>query len=214
MIIGVSINGVIRDHIGSVRNMYRKYFPFEPCEVRSYDDITNLPLPDEIIRQKEVEFDHNFSGDVESIIVSETVTVENEVSSLTDMFYVKFPYEIYGLADEVDDFNVFNLNGMVSEFKNHDFMLLSSESGKGIPATYYFLSKTTCGVETVKFTKELEECWKHVDVMITDRPEIINSKPDGKIVVKVIRPFNIDLKSDYEINSINEISKSNFINIL
>jgi hypothetical protein len=41
--------------------------------------------------------------------------------------------------------------------------------------------------------------------MITDHPEILKTKPTGKITIKIEKPFNQDIDSDYTIRSIKEL---------
>ena len=41
-----------------------------------------------------------------------------------------------------------------------------------------------------------------MDVLITANPKTLESKPNGKISIKVNTPYNKDVVADYEINSI------------
>jgi hypothetical protein len=41
--------------------------------------------------------------------------------------------------------------------------------------------------------------------MITDHPEILNSKPEGKKVIKIEKPFNQEISADYTIRSVKEL---------
>jgi hypothetical protein len=84
-------------------------------------------------------------------------------------------------------------------------MITRREAGRSVSATLFFLSKTGCMIQDVKFTMGLTDCWKYNDIMVTDHPEIIKSKPEGKIVIKVEKPFNEDLESDYVIRTVREL---------
>jgi hypothetical protein len=49
------------------------------------------------------------------------------------------------------------------------------------------------------------DCWDFVDCMITDHPEVLNSKPEGKITIKIEKTFNSEIVSDYSIRSVREL---------
>jgi hypothetical protein len=85
------------------------------------------------------------------------------------------------------------------------FTLMSREIGMSIPSTLFFLAKTKSQCQNIKFLKDNRHHWSHVNVMVTDHPDIIQSKPEGSIVIKVIKPFNADLESDFEITSIRDL---------
>ena len=87
---------------------------------------------------------------------------------------------------------------------------MSREIGPSVPSTYFFLSKTSCQVRDIKFISDNKEHWIHVDVMITDHPDILLSKPEGKISIKIEKEFNKDIESDYTIESIKGIQNHEF----
>ena len=89
--------------------------------------------------------------------------------------------------------------------KKHEMYIISREAGRSVPATLFFLSKTACMVQNLKFVLGNEDCWEHVDCMITDHPEILQSKPEGKITIKIDKPYNTDIVSDYTIRTVREL---------
>jgi len=89
--------------------------------------------------------------------------------------------------------------------KEHQIIITSREAGRSVPSTLFFLSKTGCMVQDLKFTMGTTDCWNHVDIMITDHPEILKSKPENKKVIKIERPFNEEIPSDYTIKSVKEL---------
>ena len=84
-------------------------------------------------------------------------------------------------------------------------IITSREAGRGVSATLFFLSKTGCMIQDIKFTLGTKDCWEFVDCMITDHPEILNSKPEGKISIKIGKPFNEEIPSDYTVRSVKEL---------
>ena len=106
--------------------------------------------------------------------------------------------------------NELDLN--ISSNKKHQLIITSREAGRSVPATLFFLSKTGCMIQDIKFTMGTTDCWQFVDVMVTDHPEILNSKPEGKITIKVEKPFNMDIPADYTINTVKELLGLEIIN--
>jgi hypothetical protein len=41
--------------------------------------------------------------------------------------------------------------------------------------------------------------------MVTDHPEILNSKPEGKKVIKIEKPFNQEIPADYTVKNVREL---------
>lgn len=62
-------------------------------------------------------------------------------------------------------------------------------------------------VREVKFVSDSTHSWDYVDVMVTDHPDVINSKPTDKICVMVEKEFNKELSNDYTIKTIKELSE-------
>ena len=89
----------------------------------------------------------------------------------------------------------------------HEIELVSREVNKAIPSTLFFLSKTGCRATNIRFVKNYENEWDGVEVLITANPKALESKPSGKISVKVKTNYNTDVKADYEIDSILDFMK-------
>ena len=53
--------------------------------------------------------------------------------------------------------------------------------------------------------REYGKIWEYVDVLITADPEILNTKPNGKISIKVINHYNKNCQSDYTVIDLKEI---------
>jgi hypothetical protein len=59
--------------------------------------------------------------------------------------------------------------------------------------------------QNVKFVTDNKDHWEYVDIMVTDHPDIITSKPEGKGVIKVNWPHNETASSDWSIDTIHEL---------
>jgi hypothetical protein len=182
MKIGISINEVLRDFIGQLAYTYSKYI--EDIDI-TQDDVTSFNLIE------------HFKFD--------------DINKLNSFLYLEAPLEIFGHADQMSDglmnhFNNFLMD--IKDFGEHEILLVSREVEKSIPSTLFFLSKTGCRADNLKFVGKNSEEWADVDVLITANPEALESKPSGKISVKVKTSYNKNTSSDYEIDSILDFIKN------
>lgn len=176
--IGIEINDVIRDFISQLEYTYNKYIDgpdinIEKNPVRSFNLIEHFPF--------------------------------DNIGELNKFLYHDAALEIFGHADEVEHNLINRLNLFVMDMRDlygHEVILISREVMRAIPATLFFLSKTACMVETIKFSQTHEALWDGVDVLITANPETLKCQPTGKVSVKVNRTYNIESNSDYNINSL------------
>jgi hypothetical protein len=214
MKIGVSVNGVLRDYFGRIEKIHTKYFNPEDGQevvIKDYDLEKWLWFPQEEVVRNEIEFNPNFNEKefVKSESTFELKEVRDEEITVEDFIYDKCCLEIHGYADEVIDGAVRSINELDLHLKtlskDNQIVITSREAGRTVPSTLFFLSKTGCMIQDIKFTMGTTDCWQDVDVMITDHPEILNSKPEGKITIKVEKSFNQDINSDYSIRSVKEL---------
>lgn len=214
MKIGVSVNGVLRDFFGRVERIHTKYFNPEDGQevvIKDYDLEKWLWFPQEEVVRQEIEFNPNFNEKefVTSDSSFEMTEVKDDEITVEDFVYDKCCLEIFGYADEVIDGAVQSINDLELHFKTigkeHEMIITSREAGRSVAATLFFLSKTGSMIQNIKFTMGTTDCWQFVDVMITDHPEILNSKPEGKKVIKIEKPFNQEIPADYTIRSVKEL---------
>jgi hypothetical protein len=213
MKIGVSLDGVLRDLFGKIEDTHQKYFPEEEEEnkvkILDYDFDKWLHFPEEEIKQTELEFNPEFN-ESDSIEVEQNLTITNVKEQVTteEFLYEKCTLEIFGYAGEEINSAMETLNQLIIENPEHEFIVISREIGLSVPATFFFLSKTKCMCQNIKFVKDYESVWEFVDVMITDHPKIITSKPQNKVCVKINKQFNkLNVQSNIDIKSIKEIDK-------
>lgn len=220
MRIGISIDGVLRDIFLQIENTFIKYFGSEDdpmVEVKDYDFNKWLVFPEEEVKQGEMIFDPDFketefieSGEsVELVKVTKRVTVE-------EFLYEKCTLEVFGYGNEVISSAVQTVNQLIIDNPQHEFILISREGGLAIPSTLFFLAKTKSTCSNIKFVTEYSKVWSLVDIMVTDHPNIIESKPDDKICVVIEKDFNDGVGTpNLKIKTIKEfdsLSISNLIN--
>lgn len=186
MKIGITIDGVIRDFITKFELVYDKYYPIVNEETGE-----NVSVKREIKDLELIKY-FKFSGGTKE---------------LNKFMYVDASLEIFGHAGEVKLNSVEHLNQLhnLIEDMGHTPIVISKELNNSKPATLFFLSKLSCKVNNIKFVRDYENKWDHVDVLITASPETLMSKPVDKISIKVINTYNKNCKSDYTIVDLKEL---------
>ena len=76
------------------------------------------------------------------------------------------------------------------------------EFNASIGYTYFFLSKMATRIREVFLPSDSSEIWKRSDVLVTADPKLIQSKPEGKTVIKIENDYNRNLTADYTFNSL------------
>jgi len=213
MKIGVSIDGVLRDFLGQVKETHLKYFPTEEgeeeIEIKDYDLEKWVIFPEEKVKKGEMEFNPDFNEEdfLESGEDTKLIEVKDRVT-LDEFLYEKCTVEIFGYANESISSAVETLNQLIIDNPKHEFILISREGGMAIPSTLFFLAKTKSSCPNIKFVKEYSKVWDYVDVMITDHPKILTTKPINKLSIVVDKKYNEEVKqSGTRIKTIKEIDE-------
>ena len=213
MKIGVSIDGVLRDFLGQVKETHLKYFPTEEgeeeIEIKDYDLEKWVIFPEEKVKKGEIEFNPDFNEEdfLESGEDTKLIEVKDRVT-LDEFLYEKCTVEIFGYADESITSAVETLNQLIIDNPKHEFILISREGGMAIPSTLFFLAKTKSSCPNIKFVTEYSKVWDYVDVMITDHPKILATKPINKLSIVVDKKYNEEVKqSGTRIKTIKEIDE-------
>ena len=182
MKIGITIDGVIRDFLTKFELVYDKYFPVNEEETLPERNITTLNLLDHF----------EFSGGT---------------TELNKFMYVDAALEIFGHANEKKLNSVEHLNQLhnLLEDMGHTPIVISKELNNSKPATLFFLSKLSAKINNIIFIREYDKKWDHVDILITANPITLNTKPVGKVSIKVINKYNKNVKADYTIVDLKEL---------
>jgi hypothetical protein len=210
-IIGISLNGTLRNYFKQIERTHTKYFNPEDGEevfIQDYDLEKWIKFPKEDVVRNEIEFNSNFNEKdfIKNDDSFEIQEVKDDEITVNDFIYDKCCLEIFGYADECIDGAVQSINDLsLQTTGKHKIIITSRETGRGVPASLFFLSKTGCMIQDIKFTMGIKDCWEFVDVMVTDHPEVLNSKPEGKKTIKIEKPFNQEIKSDFTVRSVREL---------
>lgn len=192
MKIGIEVNGVLRDTITKVFQVYEKWYIDNP-----------------LLEKKEGDFEYGVISEITSLNLSEHLKFENP-DDVYDFLYTEHCMEIFGHAPSVEmstfiDFNEF----YVDNRDKHEILIVSDEIGKSKPATLFFLSKFGCQVEKIKFYSKitLDSMWNEVDVLLTASPDLLLNHPENKKVIKFESPYNKEIQNDITIKEFKELNE-------
>ena len=188
MVVGITIDGVVRDFITKFESVYDKYYPVEEgTETEEQEGIKERVI--------------------NTLDLLEHFHFKDGEEELNKLLYVDASLEIFGHAGEVKLNSVEHLNQLhnIIEDMGHTPVVLSKELNNSKPATLFFLSKLSAKVNNIIFVRDYDKKWDHVDVLITANPTTLNCKPNDKISIKVINHYNKNCDSDYTIVDLKEI---------
>ena len=179
MVIGITVNGVLRDTLQKVISLYN--------------------------RQNETELDVE---ELKSLNLLEYLKFETE-EELLEWMYVECPMEIFGngLAFRDNIFNT--LNTFYKDFRDeHEIIIVSEEIEKSKSATLFFLAKYGCLIDNIKFfglNSFYDKAWEDVDMLITTDSQLLQKKPENKKSIKIEDRFNKEINSDFTISELEQI---------
>jgi len=185
MKIAIDINDVIRDNMSRFMEVYQKYmdpqFEIKLEDIDSFDQMEVYPFEDR--------------------------------DDLAKFKYVDYPYELYGRAQCCDKMLPYVLNDWtektlrdLDEENVPEVMFFSPfEMGLSIQSTFAFLSGNTFRVREVYFPIDSMTIYDRADIVVTAQPSLIENCPEGKVVVKVNKPYNKECKAGYSFDSLMDI---------
>lgn len=187
MRIGIEINGVLRDTLKKISEVYEKWYienPYKDEEQKGeiLSELTSLDI------RKHLKF--------------------NDDDELYNFLYKEYTMEIFGHAGSVEYNGMNDLNDFYIDIRdNHDIIIVSDEIGKSKPASLFFLSKFGCLVENIKFYSEstINSLWSSVDVLLTGNPNLLLNHPDSVTLIKYETLYNKEIQSKHSITTIKDL---------
>ena len=130
-----------------------------------------------------------------------------------EFIYIDYPYEIFGCAKTMEKnlpTSITNWLSDISDIEDKEIKIIFYSLGEEaltIQSSYFFLSRIGTRVREVIFPTDLNEVWDKCDAVITASKSMVESKPQGKKVVLVKRPFNegCETSSDLVYESLTDI---------
>lgn len=202
--IGIEINGVLRDTIGKMTQLYEKHMIEEKDDSLKTFEIDMSGNTEELVSTEE--FEYKILSEVTSLNLMNHFNFNDE-NELYSFMYEDFAMQIFGHAASSETFTFNDLNELYFKYRDsNELLIVSDEMGKSKPASLFFLSKFGCLLEKIKFysNSTINSMWEEVDVLLTSNPSLLLEKPKDKIVIKYVTNYNKDVNCEYEINSLKE----------
>ena len=129
----------------------------------------------------------------------------NSKNSYFNFVYNDYAFELYGkcptatrnLSSELNDFTEKTLKDLDVDEEIELMFVSPFEYGQSIGNTYFFLSKLGTKVREVYFPQDSSTIWDKCDVLITANPALLDTKPEGKVSIKIKAEYNEDSDADY-----------------
>jgi hypothetical protein len=192
MKIAIEVNGVLRDTIKKIEQVYEKFY---------IDNVLN----------EQRDFVYEKVSDITSLKIQDHLKFKNE-DEVYDFLYTEHCMEIFGHAPSIE-YNTFNdLNDFYVDHRDkHDIVIISDEIGKSKPATLFFLSKFGCQIEKIYFYNQitLPKIWEEFDLLLTANPDLLLNHPSDKKIIKYNTIYNTQITNLQNIDNLKELK--NFI---
>ena len=191
MRIGIELNGVLRDTLRKIKEVYEKWYLENPF----LDD-----------SQKE-SFERKIISDMTTLDISNHLSFKDD-DDVYNFLYKEYTMEIFGHSGSVEASSMMDLNEFYFDMRDkHEITIVSDEIGKSKPSSLFFISKFGCLIENIKFYSEttINSMWDSIDVLLTANPNLLLNYPKDKLVIKYNTVYNKDVSSEHEISSIKEL---------
>jgi hypothetical protein len=192
MRVAIEINGVLRDTVKKIEQVYEKFYIENPLN-------------------EERDFEYGKISDITSLKIQEHLKFKDD-DEVYDFLYTEHCMEIFGHAPSTEYSSFNDLQDFyVDHREKHDILLISDEIGRSKPATLFFLSKFGCQIEKIVFYSQvtLNSVWNEIDLLLTANPDLLLNHPQGKKVIKYNTNYNTDINDIPNINTLKDLK--NFI---
>ena len=217
-VLAIGIDGTIRDVFSQFDNFYRRTFIKNDSLVQMDDNYNYVESAEEteeemLAMQRQIDDKINLPLDTFDLLNHYHFDTREDLDAF---MYTDCSFQIFGSSHSfpksMDSANFLQIFGEVSNL--FDVVLFAKCKNTSIVSTYHFLAKNACKVKNISFVDEYEDVWNFADVVISDCPEVFETKPKGKSCIKINHMYNSYSETDYSFDSINEIKNENFIKSL
>ena len=188
MKIAIEINGVLRDTVKKIEQVYEKFYV------------------ENILNEKR-DFEYEILSPITSLRLQDHLKFRDN-DELYDFLYTEHCMEIFGHASSTEYSTFIDLNDFYVDMRNnHDILLISDEIGKSKPATLFFLSKFGCQIEKIVFYSQftLQTVWNEIDLLLTANPDLLLNHPTDKKIIKYNTNYNTNITDLPNIDNIKEL---------
>jgi hypothetical protein len=188
MKIAIEVNGVLRDTVKKIEQVYEKFYV------------------ENILNEKR-DFDYEILSPITSLRLQDHLKFKDN-DELYDFLYTEHCMEIFGHASSTEYSTFIDLNDFYVDMRdNHEILLISDEIGKSKPATLFFLSKFGCQIEKIVFYSQftLQTVWNEIDLLLTANPDLLLNHPTDKKIIKYNTDYNTNITDLPNIDNIKEL---------
>ena len=209
MRIGIEINGVLRDTIGKITQVYQKNL-IDTIDEERFEKTYELDVSGNAEEISEiVPFEYKINLPIDSLEISNHFIFQNKEEEYSFIFE-DYVMEIFGHSPS-SEYTTFNdLNDVYINLRDkHDFIIVSDEIGKSKPASLFFLSKFGCQLEKVVFYSNytINSMWNEIDILLTSNPSLLLEHPSDKLVIKFETEYNKKIESIHTITTMKEFEE-------
>lgn len=211
--LGITINGVLRDFNFQFEKLYRKTFIKNESLVGMDDNFFAVEAEES---QEEYEKIKNLERELINTPVDTADLLNHfkfdDVESF-NKFLEDYTFPIYGAAPAMPkSFDTLLKIQQISEASKYfEVVLISTEKSQAISSTLHFLAKNGARIKNIKFVDRYSEVWKHCDILLSETPEVFETKPEGKLSVKLETLYNTYSQSDYSIKNLSDFVEIEFL---
>jgi len=203
----IDVNGVLRDTIGKIKQVYEKnLIGVSDLSVKQYESSDGDNWEES---ENEENFKYEIITPITSLNLQEFFKFKDD-SEYYSFLYEEYTMEIFGHAGSTETLTFNYLNDFYYNNRDvHEIIIVSDEIGKSKPATLFFLSKFGCLVEKIKFFSfsTINSMWDEIDILLTSNPDLLLSYPDNKKVIKYNTEYNKSVNCDKTIDSLSELNE-------
>lgn len=130
--------------------------------------------------------------------------------SYNNFVYNDYAFELFGkcgtcyrgLEQELNTWTEQTIKDIDTEEPIDIIFVSPMEYGLSIGNTYFFLSKLGTKVREVYLPIDSQTIWDTCDVLITANPNLLNTKPEGKVSIKIKTEYNNNSEANYSFNNL------------
>ena len=207
----ITTNGVLRDLEFQFDKIYRKAFINNDSLVGMNDNFEAVEEETDWDRIERIEKE-NITLPVDTTDLMNHYKFDSKLD-FDNFLNEDYNFQILGAAPAITksfDY-VLRIQGFGEANNLFETTIFSKEGGKSITSTLHFLAKSMCRSKNIKFLDDYKNIWDYCDVIVTDLPEILESKPEGKTSIKINKLYNQWSPSDYAFDSLAEVNDKEFL---
>lgn len=208
--IAIEVNGVLRDTIGKLKQVYEKFLMEKSEEDLDPQFEINSENDDLIKVEDENKFDYGIIEPISSLEISKYFKFKSQEEQFS-FIYDEFPMHIFGHASSSEMLTFNYLNEFYKDFRNdYEIVIISDEIEKSKPSTLFFLSKFSCLIESVVFYNPttIDKVISSFDLIVTSNPDIVINYSNILNVIKYATEYNKQVSTAHEIKSLRELSET------